>query len=133
TDDSETGKKSEEWVEAHIAYEKKGEAPVSLNATKTYFDNGSFDSSEEYNDITLKYSSNDYLFLPPDATPSEEDLALQEAGELFISYGTAEEERKVIENVTWVENDIYYTLMISDGNLGEDGLMEMAKEIIDAE
>jgi len=133
TDDSETGKKSDEWIEAHIAYEKKGEAPVSLNATKTYFDNGSFDNSEEYNDITLKYSSNDYLFLPPDTEISEEDLALMEAGELYISYGSAKEERKVIENVTWTEDDIYYTLMTMDGNLGEDGLMEMAKEIIDAE
>ena len=43
------------------------------------------------------------------------------------------EERKVIENVTWTEDDIYYTLMTMDGSLDEEGLMEMAKEIIDAE
>ena len=130
-EDSSTGKSSNAWIEANLAYTKDGEATVNFSATKTYFDDETCDSSIDYEKITINYNCDNYLFLPPDTKPSEEDKALEEAGELFISYGSSEEQRNVAESVNWIDDGIRYSLMTMDGSLGAEGLTEMAKEIID--
>lgn len=85
---------------------------------------------EVYQDITLEVHEDNYLFLPPDAKPSEDDLKLEEEGQLMISYGSSEEERKVYRYVNWSENGIEYLLSSFD-DLSCDDLIGMAKEVID--
>ena len=55
------------------------------------------DETAEYNGIALELTADNYLFLPPDAQPSAEDQELEQAGELYISYGTDKEERKTFQ------------------------------------
>ena len=87
---------------------------------------------EVYQGITLSAYEDNYLFLPPDAKPSEEDLKLEEEGKLMISYGSSEEERKVYRYAGWSENGMEYSLNSFDDLSCED-LIGMAKEVIDAE
>lgn len=84
-----------------------------------------------YQNITLEAHEDNYLFLPPNAKPSEEDSKLEEEGKLMISYGSDKEERKVYRNVNWSENGMDYLLSSFDDLSCED-LIGMAKEVIDA-
>lgn len=85
---------------------------------------------EIYKNITLEANEDQYLFLPPDAEPSAEDLKLEEEGKLYISYGSQEEERQIFRSVKWVENDMVYLLFNFD-DMELDQLIAMAKEVID--
>ena len=53
------------------------------------------DYEELYEGICLRGQEDEYLFLPPDQKPSEEDESREAAGELYISYGSVVEERCV--------------------------------------
>ncbi|MDO5418375.1 MAG: hypothetical protein Q4F29_14345 [Lachnospiraceae bacterium] len=88
------------------------------------------DRTEEYEGITLHARTDHYLFLPPDAEPSEEDRKLQEAGRLMISYGSSEEERKVFQNVSWTEDGLEYTLSTFD-EVDQEAMLALAKEVVD--
>lgn len=85
---------------------------------------------EVHQGITIEANEDQYLFLPPDAEPSAEDLKLEEEGRLYISYGSQEEERQVFRSVKWVENDMVYLLFNFD-DMELDQLISMAKEVID--
>ena len=52
-----------------------------------------------------------YRFVPPTYQVSEEEKALQEAGELYISYGAKEVEEREIANVSFVMEGIDYELV----------------------
>lgn len=88
--------------------------------------------SETYQGIAVRVSEMDYLFLPPDAEPSEADLKLQEEGKLEISYGSQEAERKVYRGAVWDEDGLHYHLLAMNGQFDAEDLMAKAKEIIDA-
>lgn len=76
--------------------------------------------------IVLQAWEDSYLFLPPDAEPSEEDRALEAAGKLFISYGSEKEERQVFKYVQWTDGGFSYGMStFQDVNLDE--LLELAK------
>lgn len=85
---------------------------------------------EIYQEIPLLAAEYNYLLLPPDAQPSEEDLKLQEEGKLMITYGSSEEERKLFRSVSWSENGMDYLLFTTE-DIELDNLIGMAKEIID--
>lgn len=88
-------------------------------------------AEEEYGGVVLQGQEDHYLFLPPDTKPDEEDLKLQEEGKLFISYGSAEEQRKVFRSVSWTGDDREYLLCtFEDKSLDE--VMEMAKGYLDS-
>lgn len=89
-------------------------------------------TTESYQNLTLTAYSSDYLFLPPDAVPSEEDQALEAEGKLFISYGSKEEERKTFLSVKWEEDGVIYLLSTFE-NKGIDEIIGIAKEVVDSE
>jgi hypothetical protein len=82
------------------------------------------------NGITLYYCYTINKFVPPDYKPTAEEQAQVEAGTLNIGYGSDEIELVVSEYLAWTEDGISYGLMTMDNNLGEDTLIQMAKEII---
>lgn len=86
---------------------------------------------EEYKGIVLGGREDNYLFLPPDSTPSEEDLKLEAEGRLYISYGSSEVERKAFKNVHWEKDGVKY-LLFTFGDKSLDELTEMAKAYLDA-
>lgn len=86
--------------------------------------------SETYENVEIEVSAMDYLFLPPDQEPAEEDLKLQEEGKLEISYGTDEAERKTSVSAFWKEDGLTYCLVTMKEGADPEELLEMAKEII---
>ena len=99
------------------------------NAVGLVIDGGSpyLDAGEEMNE---GYSSNTYLFLPNEDALTEEYQTMAEAGEIFISFGTAAEEWKVMENYSWEDDGVYYALVASDCGFGEEAMKQMAAEIM---
>lgn len=85
---------------------------------------------EEYQGILLGVKEDNYLFLPPDAKPSEEDQKLEAEGRLYISYGSSEEQREVFRNVSWTKDGLNY-LLYTYGDKSVDELLEIAKAYID--
>lgn len=89
---------------------------------------------EEYCGISIQVTEMEYLFLPPDARPSEEDQKRQEEGTLEISYGTEKEERNTFLSASWEEEGLTYLLQTSKGEEHDsEELMQKAKEVIDVE
>ncbi len=88
---------------------------------------------DTYGEIPIKVTQMEYLFLPPEAKPSEEDQKRQEAGELEISYGSSEEERKVYLGASWEDNGLSYLLFTMEEGHDAAELMQKAKEIIAVE
>lgn len=122
------------FPETSIMY-KKGKGNVSLDVYP--LDKFADDSRHKeivkipYGDITLTYTEDLYKFVPPEYQVSEEEKALMETGELYISYGTDEVEVEIIRGISW-ETEAGYLLMPSgDDGIGQAELVQMAKEIID--
>ena len=90
------------------------------------------DYEETVGDICFTGTEDNYLFLPPDAQPSKEDAALEAAGELYISYGTEQEERKVYRNIEWEEDGLCY-MLFTDREMALSELGELAKAYVEAE
>lgn len=88
--------------------------------------------TETYNEIPVKVTSMDYLFLPPNEKPSEEDQEKEEAGLLEISYGSETAERKTFLCASWEEDGLSYQLMTFDSGHSAEEMLKKAKEIIDA-
>lgn len=85
---------------------------------------------ESYNGVVLGAREDQYLFLPPGTTPSEEDVKLEEAGKLCISYGSSEIERKSFKHVSWEKDGMKY-MLITFENKSLNDLISMAKAYID--
>lgn len=107
----------------NIGYENKDGKQVSLLIEKVapYTDAGM--------ELTDGYSSQLYKFVPPDYELTEEDKERKAAGELEISYGSKEVEEKIMENYSWQDNGLRYSLTASDCSLGEAAMAQMAAEI----
>ncbi|MDR1771759.1 MAG: hypothetical protein LBS02_14170 [Hungatella sp.] len=121
------------YPELYIGYGKNNRVALDIYEYQDMIPQGSsaVKKQDVYQDITLKAFEDNYLFLPPDATPSAEDTKLEEEGKLMISYGSDKEERKVYRYVSWSENGMEYSLSSFD-DLSCDDLIGMAKEVIDA-
>lgn len=85
---------------------------------------------EVYQGVELNSVETQYVFLPGEQEPSEEDKKLEEEGKLMISYGSDQEERKLFKSVSWSENGIDYLLFTFE-NVELNSLTAMAKEVID--
>lgn len=81
--------------------------------------------------VELRYKSEDYKFVSADYQLTAKDQAAVDAGELTVSYGTDQVEAKEVRYITWEQEGASYQLM-SFGELGQDELVQMAKELIAA-
>lgn len=82
-------------------------------------------------EVTEGYVVTANKFVPPDYELTEEDKAMQEAGELNIAYGSQEVELKTFESYYWQDGDLYYYLGAFDCDLGEAALKDMAAQIME--
>ncbi len=130
----EEGNVVETFPEVMLRY-TDGEQELTVTAQKVREEDG-FEgkvSAEEYKGMTLLYKEDQYLFVPPSYEPSDEELKAQEAGELYISFGTSEVEHDNIHFMRWDENGTRYLLMSSgEKALGQEAMTKMAREIIDS-
>ena len=130
-DDNETGKTSEEWTDISMNYKKDNAEDVYFDATTHVMGDMSSDDTTECDGITLNYTNQQYLFVPVDYEPTDEEKALQNEGNLEISYGSDEKEYKSYEYLSWEDGGIFYSLSAFDAQMGKDELADMAKEIIE--
>ena len=115
---------------------KRGNINISLTVAEPFSDESPEKKqvllSETCNGIAIEGTEDHYLFLPPDAVPSEEDKRLEAEGKLMISYGSSEEERKVFKNVGWDEGGLHYLLFTFD-DIQLSDIAALAKEIISSQ
>ncbi len=83
----------------------------------------------ESDGITYYYSRTNYLFLPAEAKPTAEELEAEEAGELFISYGSSEREEKVYTGISWNDDAKYHNIFSMDVEMDAEEMLAMAKQI----
>ena len=92
------------------------------------------DGGSPYADAGVKmakgYSKDTFLFLPNEDALTEEYQAMQDKGEIFISYGTETVEWAEMEDYSWEEDGVYYALSASDCGFGEEAMKQMAAEIM---
>lgn len=130
-DEDESGNVLREYQSLSLTYQKEGKEPVMvyilpLNGQEVL----KGEAVKEYGGCSIHYSKDEYLFVPPEYEVSEEDRKKEEAGELYISYGSSEVERKTYTGVIWSMEGMQYHLS-TWGNMTEDEIYQMAEEIID--
>lgn len=129
----ESGHVAGTYPEIGISYGASYDVSLSISRTEllgVQLEEAGSDLREVYNGIELQVNEEPYLFLPPDAEPSEEDKKLNEEGKLSISYGSDEPERRTFSNVSWVMDGVTYDLFAFDA-YGAEELLEMAKIYLD--
>ena len=84
-------------------------------------------------DIAVKYSQDEYLFLPAsqEGKVSQELLDREEKDDhFFISYGSDKEETQMTSSLSFDVAGVHYCLMTFDTTLTADELFDMAGELI---
>lgn len=89
--------------------------------------------SAEVDGVLLEYREMQYLFVPPGYDVSEEDRVAEARGEMYISVGSSEVERKLNRGVQWQQGGVNYNLFGWDLALGADEMLNMAAEVLAAE
>ena len=75
------------------------------------------------------YSESHFLFLPTDVEPTKEELAAEEAGDLFISYGSDEREEQTYLSMSWNADGKHFTLGGFDLGLNAQDMIDMAMQL----
>lgn len=83
----------------------------------------------EQDGVSYYYITNNYLFLPADGEPTEEDLAAEKAGALMISYGSSEREEKKYDSLCWNADGQSYSLSGFDVHMDAQELVHMAEQV----
>ena len=74
-----------------------------------------------------------YKFVPEDYEKTAADLAAEEAGHFYISFGADKIEERDIASADVVIDDVIYTLFFSDASdCSDDMLIQMAAELVEA-
>lgn len=120
----------ESFKSVSFRYEKNGDE-VDLSQEKF---NSDIEMSGEVitgiNGTEIHYNCFENKFVPSDYIMTEEDKAAEESGELIFSWGTEEVELHTIQNVSWNDEGMHFSLMQMDGSLSKEDMVEMANEII---
>lgn len=87
--------------------------------------------TQTYQGMELSGKVEQYLFLPPDQKPSEEERQLEAEGKLFISYGSDKVEHETFTSVSWNEGSFVYLLATFENTEVSD-MMEWAKTVVDS-
>ena len=113
-------------------YEKDGDK-VMLSAD-TYADSHKDQGNSEvsdYNGIAIAYISYVNKVVQADYQQTEQDMKDEESGKYVFSYGAEKVEISQVQGVEWEQDGIYYNITAIDSPLDKQGLINMAKEVID--
>lgn len=122
--DSEGNPTGKTYQTLNLTYRNDADKWVSLNIKNG---NPYVDAGQGYEE---GYSSNVYKFVPPDYELTAEDIKAQEDGSMYISYGSSEVEINIMENYSWQDNGLYYSLTSADCDFGEEEMAHMAEQIM---
>lgn len=87
-------------------------------------------ATRKVGDVLLEYREMAYMFVPPGYEVSEEDMAAEARGEMYISVGSSEVERQLSCGVQWTVDGVNYNLFGWDLGLGADAMLDMAEEML---
>ena len=121
-----------EESELNITYEKDGKRlNYIVKKGATVLSDAELERAEmmEQEGVTYYYLVDQYLFLPPNEEPTAEELAAQDAGTLFISYGSDEREEQTSYSLWWNADGQSYSLMGFDLGLSAQEMVDMAEQI----
>ncbi len=123
----------EQGTSMSFTYEKQGMEDVTLSGDRLTVPVSNPDATLVLDDGTeLRYHRLANKFVPPDYTPTEEELKLQEQGKLNIGYGASQVEEKISVSVTWAQDGVTYCLFSFNGSLTAKEMLEMAKEVAES-
>lgn len=126
------GNEKDSFSEVNIKYEKdaKNISYYVIKGDRNYTEEelASYQAIES-DGITYYFNTSNYLFLPQDADATEEDLAAEAAGDLFISIGSSEREEQVCTTLTWNANGQNHSLLGMDLDMSADDLLDMAQQL----
>ncbi|MDY3232840.1 MAG: hypothetical protein SOX46_14920 [Clostridiaceae bacterium] len=116
-----------------LTYQKDGMPDITIDIQSWGFYDGETTADETFShgEITLGYRCDNYRFVPADYQISQEEQALVDAGDLYVSYGSAQVEDSRIQFVLWTEGEVHYIMMSKDNAMTAEELVQMAGEIID--
>lgn len=122
----------EKFKSVDFRYEKDGDR-VDFNQDKfdTELELDAGDIISTVDGIDIYYYSYMNKCVPGNYKMTEEDKKAQESGELVFSFGVEKDEIINVQTVSWVEDDINYSLLQMDGKLSPDELADMAREVIE--
>lgn len=123
----------EQETSMSFTYEKKGMEDVIFSSSRLTVPGGNPDEVLVLDDGTeLGYHRMANKFVPPDYTPTEEELKLQEEGKLNIGYGSDKVQEKVSVSVYWVQDGVTYSLFSFNDSLTAEEMFQMAKEVAES-
>lgn len=123
----------EQETSMSFTYEKKGMEDVIFSSSRQTVPGGNPDEVLVLDDGTeLGYHRMANKFVPPDYTPTEEELKLQEEGKLNIGYGSDKVQEKVSVSVYWVQDGVIYSLFSFNDSLTAEEMFQMAKEVAES-
>lgn len=125
----------EQVKEVNAEYEKDGVTlDFSAHTAYTVFDGEDDpyapDAERDVNGVTLAFRDTAYLFVPPDYQPTDEEKQQERAGELAISYGSAQVENTQFQSVSWTQDGVEYSLYGFDTGLDSEEMLSMAAELV---
>ena len=85
----------------------------------------------DYNGIAIAYISYVNKVVPADYQQTEQDMKDEESGKYVFSYGAEKVEISQVQGVEWEQDGIYYNITAINSPLDKQGLIDMAKEVID--
>lgn len=128
----DNGNRTDSTQELSVTY-AKGDGRIHYTVAKgeTKYTEDELESLEliRKDDQDYYYSESHYLFLPTDVEPTKEELAAEEAGDLFISYGSDEREEKTYLSMSWNADGKHFTLGGFDLNLNAQDMIDMAMQL----
>lgn len=111
---------------------KNGDSTVELSVKDGIFsDFGEGGETVKFtSEIEGKYYSEMYKFVPGDYIMTEQDKLDEASGKYVFSYGSDKVEVTHMQQISWQENGMCYTLINSDDKVDKTILTDMASEII---
>ncbi len=116
---------------AHFTY-KNGDSAVSLLVEAGILpgEKSEGENVKITSDTEGRYSGQMYKFLPADYVMTAQDKADEESGKYVFSYGSQEIEINHMQQISWEDNGMSYTLINSDDTVDKATLVNMAAEIM---
>lgn len=89
------------------------------------------ETAAKYKGAEIKYHAYTNKLVPGNYELTEQDRADERSGKYVFSYGSSEVEIIEVQILGWEYNELNYTLCAMDSLITKDGLVQMAKEMID--
>lgn len=126
----EDGNKIADYTDIHFYYKtENGSLGLNVSQQPSYSD--AKGETTEYNGIEMEYLSTVYKFVPPGYELTDEDKELMDKNELEVSYGSSEVECMNMQNISWTQDGLSYSVMDMGAEIDKDAFVDMAKQIID--